>query len=112
MDEHLVVGLALVANELAGRGRGLAEGTRDHIREPDGRGDRDRYATLGTGEGSEPEPGRPLGRSQLDLRGAQLVIALRIGSRRWIEEQPHKLIMARRRANQAAQVTVGVSSIA
>ena len=42
-----------------------------------------------------PSPGRSLGRSQLDLRGAQLVIALRIGSRRWIEEQPHELIMAR-----------------
>src|SRR5262245_1739625 len=85
---------SLLADVLArGRGR-LAEGAGDLIGEADRPGDRERHVTGWARQRAGPEPGGLLRGPQLHARSAELVVALGVWRRGWIEEQPHALIIA------------------
>jgi hypothetical protein len=87
---------AVIPDELAGRRDRLAERAGDRVREADRPRKRERHVALGTGERPHPQPGGPFRRPDLDPRrsGAETIIPLGILVRRWIEEHPHKLIIA------------------
>jgi len=89
-------GPAVVPEELAGRGDGLAERAGDLVREADRAREGEWHVALRAGEGSHAKPGGPLGGTDLHPRGrgAQALVALGIEVAGRIVKKPHDLIIA------------------